>query len=190
MATALPLGLSVEAWGRLDDAIEGELVDGRLEGEEVPSGIHETVVMWFAMLLHAHFRARGGYVFGSGIKLAIRAARGRIPDVVCFPADRRPESTGVVKAVPEVVVEVISPEPSDHRRDRVDKLRDYEALGVPFYWLVDPHARIFEIWALEGRGYARAIIASGGAVDPTPGCEGLVVDLDALWAEVDRLAEP
>jgi hypothetical protein len=33
----------------------------------------------------------------------------------------------------------------------------------------------------------RACGAIGGKIDPVPGCDGLAIDVDALWAEVDRL---
>ena len=44
---------------------------------------------------------------------------------------------------------------------------------------------IFELGA-DGR-YAHALGASDGVVEKVPGCEGLTLDLDALWAAVDRL---
>ncbi|WP_437632331.1 hypothetical protein [Sorangium sp. So ce854] len=31
--------------------------------------------------------------------------------------------------------------------------------------------------------------AAGGRLEAVPGCEGLVLDLDALWGELDRLGE-
>ena len=52
-----------------------------------------------------------------------------------------------------------------------------------------PEARVLEIFELGADGrYVIALTAADGA-HPVPGCEGLVLDLDALWAEVDRLPE-
>lgn len=40
----------------------------------------------------------------------------------------------------------------------------------------------------SGGCYQIELAASDGA-HPIPGCEGLTIDLDALWAEVDRLPD-
>ena len=59
---------------------------------------------------------------------------------------------------------------------------------MKYYWLVDPELRSFEIWELGADGrYVRAVATTAGKVDRVPGCEGLIVDIDALWAEVDRV---
>ena len=70
----------------------------------------------------------------------------------------------------------------------MEKLLEYAAVGVRFYGIVDPVARTLEIHELgqDGR-YTHALSAADGVLRATPGCEGLVIDLDGLWAAVDRL---
>ena len=180
--------MTLEEWAALDEDDARELVDGVLEADERPSFLHETVVRWLVVLLDAYFRPLGGFVAASGVKLAVKPSGGRLADVVCYASGRRPEARGIVRLPPDIAVEVVSPSATDERRDRVLKPDDYAAFGVRYYWLVDPELRSFEVWELGADGrYIRARAAIAGNVADIPGCDGLIVDLDALWAEVDRL---
>jgi len=86
------------------------------------------------------------------------------------------------------MVEIVSPTPRDGRRDRIEKVKEYSAFGVRWYWILDPELRTFEVLEVDPNGRnAHAVSMSDGTVTEVPGCEGLVVDLDALWAEADQL---
>jgi Uma2 family endonuclease len=182
--------LTLADWAALDEDEEGELVDGHIEEEEVPDWIHETVVVWLASLLRAWAAPRGGFVAGSEIKYAVGPRRGRKPDLSAFfPGGKVPPRRGLVRIPPDLVVEVVTPTPRDGRRDRVEKTADYASFGVRWYWIVDPELRSFEVLELAADGrYAHALGATDGTIDRVPGCEGLSIDLDSLWAEIDRLA--
>lgn len=182
-------GMSLAEWAALPEDEGGELVDGRLVEEEVTDAVHEDAVSWLNALLRAWAVPLGGFVLGSEAKYAVRAERGRKPDLSMFlPKGAVPPRRGLIRRAPDVMVEVVSPTPRDVRRDRIEKLDEYAAFGVRFYWILDPEMRTFEVFALGDQGrYARALGASGGRVDAIPGCEGLTMDLDALWAELDRL---
>lgn len=188
-APKLPPRLSVEAWADMDEDEPGELVDGVLVEEEVPDYIHEGVVAWLVFNLWGWVNPRGGFAFGSEGKLALRPGWGRKPDVsVFFPNGAVPPRHGPGREPPDIVVEVISSSARDVRRDRIDKAEEYAAFGVRFYWLLDPTARMLEVFELQrpARQYLRLVGLSQGAID-VPGCEGLRLDLDALWANLDRL---
>jgi Uma2 family endonuclease len=191
LATELPLGstLTLHAWAELPEDAEGELVDGVLVDDEMTDAVHEVVVAALVELLRGWARPRGALVLGSELKLAVSDGRGRKADVaVYFAGAPRPAPRGLVHTAPSLVVEVVSSRPRDIRRDRVEKMDEYAVFGVAWYWIVDPQLRSVEIFerAPEGR-YARALARVDGRIEQVPGCEGLALDVAALWAELDEL---
>ncbi len=184
--------MSIAEWADLPEDESGELVDGRLVEEEVPDMVHEIVVTWLVWTFRSWLAGRGGFVAGSEAKFAVAPRRGRKPDVsVYVPGGAVPEARGAVYTPPDLVVEIVSPTPRDARRDRVEKVSDYAAFGIRFYWIVDPVERTVEMLELGADGrYAGALAAGQGRLETVPGCDGLVLDLDALWTEIDRLGPP
>lgn len=186
MAQSLPVPLSLREWAD-DDSEPGEYVDGRRTDEEVPTFLHEVIASWLAAVFHAWLKG-GGWVLGSEAKLAVSATRGRKPDLSVYLRGSAPSRRASLLDVPPfIAVEVLSPSPRDQLRDRVDKLFEYAAFGIRFYWLVDPDLRLVTVYELGADGrYAVALSASAGQHGAA---EGLVLDLDALWAHVDSLPE-
>jgi Uma2 family endonuclease len=106
---------------------------------------------------------------------------------VYFPERPPPPQRGALRDPPDIIVEVVSPSPSDERRDRVEKMDDYAVFGVRFYWLVDPALGSLEIFELHEGRFVRAVGTTAGQLRNVPGCPGLHVDLDDLWGELARL---
>jgi Uma2 family endonuclease len=187
-AVERPKGMTLEEWAALDDEIEGELVDGFLEEEEMANVLHEAIVTWLAAVLRVWVRRHRGVLTGSEVKIAIAPRRGRKPDVSVFLPPHVPAPTDtLVRVPPHLAFEIASPRPRDARRDRLDKLADYARAGVPYYCIIDPQLRSVEIYELgRDRRYTVARTAAGGRVR-VPGCPGLVLDLEALWSEADEV---
>jgi len=182
--------ITLEEWVALDEDEPGEVVEGHLEVEEVPDYVHEVLVSLLTRLLGNWVIPLGGLVGGSGGKFAVAERRGRKPDLTVYlPGSTLPPRRGLIRVPPDIAVEVVSPTPRDARRDRVEKVDDYARFGVRWYWIVDPELRSLEILELGADGrYVHALGASAGMVERVPGCEGLTLDLDELWAAIDRLA--
>jgi Uma2 family endonuclease len=181
---------TLEEWIELPEDVPGELVDGRLVEEEAPDYLHEVLVAWLARELGNWAERSGAIVGGSDAKFALSPTKGRKADLTVYLSGRRPPARGAVTVPPDVAVEVLSPSPRDQRRDRMEKMSEYARFGIPFYWLVDPQQRSVEIHARESQGaYVRQTQASTGVLTDMPGCPGLVLDLDAMWAKLAALDE-
>jgi Uma2 family endonuclease len=182
--------MTLEEWAELPDEVPGEFVDGRLVEEEMPDPVHEVIVMWLGHIFLSWAKVGSALVGASGIKFAISHQRGRKPDATIFlPGTKRPAARGVVRVPPDIAIEVVSPSRRDQRRDRVEKLVEYAAFGIRWYWIVDPEQRSVEIQALGDDGrYAKVVERSSGAINEIPGCPGLALDLDALWSYADAFA--
>lgn len=182
--------MTLEEWAQLPEDEEGELVDGLLVEEEVPGPIHELALTWLTTRFGVWLEECGaGFVFGSETKLKVTSRRGRKPDVVVYlPGGAVPPPHGLLTEPPDLLVEIVTPTPRDERRDRVDKAEEYQALGVRWYWLLDPALGILEIFELDSEGeYKRKIVAKTGQITEIPGCPGLVIDMDKLWSHLARL---
>ena len=180
--------MTLDEWGAMDEDEPGELVDGFLVEEEVPDGVHEVVVGFLIHALTGSLRPLGAFVLGSEAKLAVGPRRGRKPDAWVYLPGRAPAARGVIRTPPDIAIEVVTPTARDARRDRVEKMDDYAAAGVRFYWIVDPQLRSIEIFERVNDGrYFRATAVCEGLCTHVPGVPQLSLDVDALWAEVDRL---
>lgn len=178
--------MTLAEWGDLDEDVEGELVDGFLEDEEVPTHRHELVVAFLLLVLADWARTRRGRATASETKLAVGPKRGRKPDVNVFLPPDLPHPDDVVARVrPHLVVEVVTPRPRDARRDRIDKLRDYAVAGAKHYWIVDPQVHTVEMFRLERGRYTVSGAYAAGRAQRLPGFPGLVLSIDQLWDEAD-----
>jgi Uma2 family endonuclease len=107
---------------------------------------------------------------------------------VFFAGKNRPPARGLVRTPPDVAIEVVSTSRRDERRDREEKLAEYESFGVRWYSIVDPQRRSVQIHGLaEGGRYRLALECSSGSIAEVPGCSGLSLDVDALWSKADAL---
>lgn len=182
--------MTFEQWANMDEDEPGEFVDGRIVEEEVPSVLHEITVSWLIGALRTWGTPRDCPVFGSELKLRVARGRGRKPDVSMFPQGTRFRDASFLRIPPMLIVEVISRGARDVRRDRFEKRQEYAQFGVQHYWLVDPDARIFEFRTLgsDGLWHEATEVASEGRIEIV-GFDGLILELDQLWREVDQWME-
>jgi Uma2 family endonuclease len=167
----------------LDEDDPRELIDGELVEVEVPTFVHEHLVIRIGSALTVWSDAgHGGRALASGYKDRISDRRGVMPDVQFYRAgneSEREQQVGLVTGHPDVVVEVVSP--SSGRYDRVSKLRYYAQKGVPEYWIVDPQARTLERLVLRDGVFSITDSFADEETFRPDAFPGLEIPLARLW---------
>ncbi len=160
-----------------------EWVDGEVELMNAVEVGHVDWVFFLVRLLGGFVIPRRlGKVLGEPYQVRLPRRR-RQPDLFFVPTAkrhlvRRLEFDGT----PDLIVEVVSPE--SQTRDRRHKFAEYQAAGVPEYWMPDPTLRTFEGYSLDGNGRYHRMPERDGRVCSTV-LAGLFFQPDWL-----RLFEP
>ncbi len=138
-----------------DNGHRYEVIAGVLYMTPAPRFVHQYTVGELFAALHAYVRQqRLGIVILAPFEVHLgEIARPVQPDLLFIRAERQPTpEAGSFEGPPDLVVEVLSP--STSRTDRVVKFWAYEQAGVPEYWIVDPQARMVEVYTLQEGIYA------------------------------------
>lgn len=109
-----------------------EYVDGIILERNVGKGKHSYTQTWIAIRLNEVLRGRG---LSALVEQRVRVAptRVRIPDICVI--EQREE---VPTVPPLLCIEVLSP---DDRWSQVNaSINDYQTMGVPCVWVVDPYS--------------------------------------------------
>jgi Uma2 family endonuclease len=159
MVKTKPRFQSFEDYLAYDDGTDHlyELFNGELIEVPPESGYNTSIAFYLALQFTAlvgHFQVRP-----HGLELEVRGEpKNRYPDLTTI----RPEHGGLLAQrntlrpsmpPPLLVVEVVSPGELQWQHDYVAKRAQYEDLGIPEYWIVNPADQTVLVLAQEGQGY-------------------------------------
>ncbi len=137
-----------------DDGTRYEIIDGDLYVSTAPSLHHQYTARRLIAVLDAWRLATPlGEIFPEP-GLTFAADNDVIPDLVWISHSRLQDAedpAGHLTRAPELVIEVLSPGPTNTRRDREIKLALYGRQGVDEYWIVDPLAHTIDVYR-QGEG--------------------------------------
>lgn len=172
------------AWANED--IHAEWVNGEVIIFMPPLNPHQTVIEFLYQLLNLF-----SSVFDLGrlriapfeLKITL-AGNSREPDLM-FIAKAHLErlTTARVIGPPDLIIEVVSDD-STHR-DRVDKFDEYEAGGVPEYWIIDnrPQRRRALFYRLDEQGQYQSVPVEADGIYRSTVLPGFWLRVEWLWAE-------
>lgn len=124
-----------------------------------------------------------GLILSAGVPMFIdNDLPAREPDLLVVLNEHRERiKTNRIEGPADIAVEIVSSESS--KRDRGDKMDEYELAGVREYWLIDPlrhEASIYELGA-EGRYHRRALDEQGHLTSGV--LAGFTLDPALLWQD-------
>ncbi|MEN0109414.1 MAG: Uma2 family endonuclease [Planctomycetota bacterium] len=163
-----------------------ELIEGRYYVSPAPITLHQIVSFELSTWIAGLRRRTGGQALTAPIDLRLADHTILQPDLLYFGRERRQPLGARLTALPDLVIEILSPSTSS--RDRVHKARLYAEHGVREYWIVDPAGRVFDFFVLVDGRYQ--LQPHDGASYESTALDGVAIDLAEFWRGVDSQIEP
>jgi Uma2 family endonuclease len=171
-----------ETFDRLvDEDTKAELLDGVMIVHSPVSPRHDQVVSFVQRLLTLYVEERGlGVVLGPDSLVRIAAERRVAPDAYFLrAADAVAPLPKEIEALPQLVVEVLSP--SNRDSDLIDKRRAYRDAGVSEAWFIDKDQRRVIVDTRDAGGVVERVVTSGRL--ESSAVTGFWLDVAWLWSE-------
>jgi Uma2 family endonuclease len=146
--------------------------------------LHQRIQMFLGTLVNLFLGYKSlGQILSAGVSMYISDDQpARQPDLLVILNEHRDRiKTKHIEGPADIAIEIVSPESS--KRDRGDKVDEYEAAGVQEYWLFDPlrhDAVIYELGA-EGRYHVRPLDSQGRLTSGV--LPGFALDPAILWQD-------
>lgn len=119
-----------------------ELVQGQLVEMTPPTWQHLLIARYLERLFEAEIRQAGlDWIAVQGAGQRVAENTSRLPDVMVVPIaniQAATEFTAILQEAACLIVEIVGA--SSIADDYLHKLAEYEAKGIPEYWIVDPLA--------------------------------------------------
>lgn len=172
----------------LPEGVTGEIIDpGVLRTMARPGKAHRRAHLQALDALRDRNATLGGIGWWIEVEVEVRfGQRLMVPDLCGWRVERVPElpDENPLTVVPDWCCEVLSPG-SAGRVDRLKKLPRYLASGVAHVWLVDPAARLVEVYVERDGAPLRVAAAGDAEVAALPPFEGLF-DIAPWWLPAEE----
>ncbi len=176
-------GWSEEEYLDLPGGLLAEFDHGRIEVLDMPSELHQFLVLFLYEALVGHVRRHDlGKVAVAPLPIKLWEGKLREPDILFMRREHATRRHANYWRGADLVMEVMSP--NDPRRDRDTKRREYAQAGIPEYWLIDPAAKSVTVFSLppEADRYGTHGVFGPGERAESPGLPGFVLDVAELFA--------
>ncbi|NEQ64827.1 MAG: Uma2 family endonuclease [Symploca sp. SIO2D2] len=161
--TQTPVKLTFEQYLEYDDGRDNryELCDGELIEVPPECELNGWIAEWLRDEFVPFIKRR--LVRVNSYELQVQGnPQNRYPDLVVLRQEhleltKKRQTITLNMAPPQLVVEVVSPyknqKDENYQRDYVEKRQQYEQLGIPEYWIIDPQTRLVTVLLLVSGRY-------------------------------------
>jgi Uma2 family endonuclease len=171
----------------LPDNVVGEIVRGVLHVQPRPAPKHALASSNIGVAVGGPFGlgrgGPGGWIILDEPELRLeRSDHPIVPDLAGWRRARMPElpDAAYFSLPPDWICEVISP--GTEVLDRGDKMDVYAEAKVGHAWLVDPIAKMLEVYRLDGATWRRMRVWHDDAVVRAEPFDAVELELALLWA--------
>lgn len=167
------------AWA--DEDTLAEWVDGEVIMTSPASKAHQLLNNFLTQTVGVYVNMRALGVWLSA-PFQMRLGRsGREPDLLFVRHDHAERLKRTYLDGPaDLVVEIVSPESAG--RDRGEKFYEYQAAGIPEYWLLDPEAQRAEFYQLDAQGQYQFAAPDAEGIYRSAVLPGLWLKVSWLWS--------
>lgn len=161
-----------------------EYTDGVLEFLTMPKLSHGKISRYLSDLLRAFvMHHRLGDVFWAPISVKLRPGMLREPDIFFLSKKRLSRGDDPPNGA-DLIIEIVSPDAKDRKRDLQQKRREYARAKVPEYWIVDPQSETITVLSLpKGRStYVLHGTFQPGQTATSKLLDGFAIDVAACFA--------
>jgi len=167
-----------------DDHFQYELLNGLLTRKPSLTIQHQRIVRKIAFSFEKFLEQKpAGEVFFAPLDVVLDEHNAPQPDIFFVSKNKNyilDEEAQVVKGIPDIIIEILSP--GSIKKDRITKKKIYERCKVPEFWIVDPSYRSVEIFHLvEGHYELMDFIEETGIIKSTV-LSGFELPLDKIFA--------
>jgi Uma2 family endonuclease len=170
-----------EDYLKIDDDNQYELIGGELILVPSPRIIHQEVSrnLVYVMLDYIS-KNKLGKLFYAPTDVLLAEKEKPQPDILFVSNERLDIITEKnIQGAPDLVVEILSP--SSTSRDKVKKSRLYYKYGVKEYWIVDPDAKIVEVFTPGEKKWILHEAYSNDEILTSPLLPGLQINLTDVF---------
>lgn len=141
--------ITAGAYAALPDAIQAELLDGKIYYRQTPTLRHQELLVWIASELTDYMRERREEkrVFAAPCDVCLDEYTVLQPDVFVAQNREMLRDGRYCKGVPEFVAEIVLA--GKEEMDYEQKRHKYQSAGVKEYWVLDPVKMRVVIYAFE-----------------------------------------